>query len=223
MTTNDDKQVVVVQGSAEMRVAANLALISIVVETSERKSSRAAQSANAAKAERVLKALKATGVAHTVLRTDVTLHTVYHANKDEKKDGWYEYEARNAVTLETAALSGVAALVDAAAGVESVQIEDVEFTLDFATRCEKTLVALAQAAKMARRKAKMIAEQVNAVVVRVWRAEETMTSIMQPRAFYAAGAESAPATPVVAGPIEVRAGISLTVEIAHIDECEADE
>jgi len=74
--------------------------------------------------------------------------------------------------------------------------------------------ALREAAAKARAKAEAIASALGLKIVRVISAEEGSTNVIRPAVFMGVAAQRAAPTPVEAGTVEVRAEVTLTVEVA---------
>ncbi len=128
------------------------------------------------------------------------------------------YTASNSVQVSMRDLAGVGRVIDAATGAGGNTIQRLEFMLkdDHAVQ----LQALGGAAEKAKSKAQAIASALGLRIVRILRAEEQPGYAPPPRPMnervvaMAAGA-AVPATSVEPGTLEIRATVTLTVEIGQ--------
>jgi len=121
------------------------------------------------------------------------------------------YTARNTVRVVTDRLTDVGPVVDAATRGGANEIQRLQFRLrdDDAA----TARALEQAARGARAKADALAKALNVRIVRVFQAVESQPGVVHPM-MMAMEKGSGASTPIEPGTIEVRATVTLTVEIA---------
>ena len=121
------------------------------------------------------------------------------------------YTARNTVRVVTDRLADVGPVIDAATRGGANEVQRLQYRLrdDDAA----TARALEQAAHGARAKADALARALGVKIVRVFQVTESQPGVVQPMMM--AMAKSADGgTPIEAGTIEVRATVTLTVEIS---------
>jgi uncharacterized protein YggE len=205
-----------VTASAEGVVSAapDQAEIDIGVTTEATDAKQAAQQ-NAQKVDRVLAALRRTLGSKSDLRTiGYSLNPVYDYPREGGEPRLKGYAASNVVRARTGDLDRVGGVIDAAIAAGANNITGLRFMLkdDAAVKSE----ALRQAAQEARRKAEAIAQALGVRVVRVLAAQESGPVAVP---FY--GAEMAmraradAPTPVEPGTLEVRATVSVTLEVQN--------
>jgi uncharacterized protein YggE len=203
-----------VTGEATITAKPDQARIDIGVVT-EARNAQAAATENAEKLEAVLGELrKALGPGADTKTINYSLTPVYHYPKEGGTPTITGYLATNVIQVKTNELSQVGKIIDAAAQSSANRIQSLQFTL----KDEQAVYiqALREAAAKARAKAEAIGSALGLKIVRVLSAEEGR----QPsRPVYAEGmqarAAAAPVeTPVEPGTLEVRAALTLTVEIA---------
>ena len=121
------------------------------------------------------------------------------------------YTATNIVRVILDDLTQVGKVIDAAASSGANRVQSLQFTLKNKEAVEAQ--ALSEAAISARKKAETIATALGLRIVRILSVSESSPVVVPLRevAYARAGATS---TPIEAGTIEVRASISLTLEIS---------
>jgi hypothetical protein len=204
-------------GEATVTAKPDRAIIDIAVFT-EAPAAQAAASQNATRLDAVLRAVKASaGAAADIKTVSYSLDPNYRYPKPGGQPELAGYTARNSIQVTTADLDSAGKIIDAATRSGANSIDRLQFTLkdDAVPRAE----ALRQAAAKARTASEAIAAALGVRIVRVLLAQEEAggPAPVQPMFKMARMAESAAAmpTPVAPGTIEVRAGVTLTVEIAQ--------
>ncbi len=166
---------------------------------------------NARKLEAALAALRAALPAEAEIQTISYSLTPDYRYPPGGKPEIRGYSATNVVRVETDALERVGKVIDAATAAGANRVQRLHFALSDETAVRSR--ALALAAKRARAQADAIAGALDLRIVRVLRAEASGAPapvFAQPRMM---AAEAAPTTPVEPGGIDVRAGVTLTLEV----------
>lgn len=167
---------------------------------------------NASQSTKVIDAIKQTlGSAGEIKTSGYSLSPQYeypqgHAPK------LVGYESSNTVDVTVDELPRLAKVIDAATNTGANQINGISFTLkdDSAVR-ER---ALSEAAVKARANAEALAKALNVQVVRLLQAEPTESPIVRPQPIaFARAMEAKVATPVEAGSLNVRASVTVTLEV----------
>ena len=178
-----------------------------------------AQAASAENAQRVdatvaaiRKILPAGGEIKTI---GYSLNPIYRYPKEGGTPAITGYSASNVVQVTTGDLGGVGRVIDAATTSGANTIRQLQFTLKDDQAVQ--LKALSDAAARAKSKAQAMASALGLKILRVLRAEEQGGIVRPPgeRLYPMAAGVSTPAppTPIEAGTVEVRATVTLTVEI----------
>jgi uncharacterized protein YggE len=199
-------------GEAVENVAPDRAEIDIGVVT-EAASSQAAVSQNAQKVEATLARLRSLLGSQADIKTvsyNVSPVYRYPQNAEPQITG---YSAANTVRVTLDDLTRIGNVIDAATEAGANRIQQLQFSLkdEQPTRAR----ALSQAALMARRKADALAGALGLTSVRVFSVEESSAPVIPLRKDYAMRAEATSVTPIEAGTIEVRASVTLTVQISQ--------
>jgi uncharacterized protein YggE len=172
---------------------------------------------NASRVDAVLKALRGAGGTSTEAQTvSYSLEPNYKYPKPGGAPEISGYTARNTVRATTSEMARVGGLIDAALGAGANQVERVEFTLK--NDAEARAGALREAALKARASAQAIASALGLRILRVLDVQQgggiqPVRPMMMSMAREAGVA--APPTPIEAGTIEVRAEVTLRVEVAQ--------
>ena len=176
--------------------------------------SQAAATQNARQLDAVLAELrKALGPAAQIETISYTLHPNYQYPKEGGKPNITGYTATNLVRVTLNDLTAAGKAIDAATQAGANQIRRLQFKLkdEQATQA----LALREAATKARVQAEALANALGVKIVRVLSAVEGGSSVQPLRDVMLMGrAEAAAPTPIEAGAIEVRATVTLTVEIS---------
>lgn len=145
-----------------------------------------------------------------------SVRPVYRYPKEGGVPSITGYTASNMIQVSINDLAAVGRVIDAATASGTNTIQRLEFVLkdDQATQ----LQALAEASARAKAKAQAIASALGLRVVRILHAEEqggyaTPPRPMNERAFAMAADAAAQPTPVEPGTVEIRATVTLTVEV----------
>ncbi len=175
---------------------------------------QAAGSQNAARVEAVLRELRRVAGPNAEIRTaGYALEPNYRAPKPGGAPEISGYTARNTVEVTTGDLAGAGALIDAAMQAGANNIQRLEFTLK--DRRAARAQALREAALRARADAETIAAALGVKIVRVLAAEEGGEPPIRPMMMGMARMEAAAPTPIEPGTVDVRATVSLRVEVVH--------
>jgi len=198
-------------GDAVVTAKPDRAEIDIGVVT-QADSSQAAASQNAQKLETVLTKLK------TLIGPNADIKTISYSLSPNYRypTGGGEptitgYTATNVVRVTLDDLTQVGKVIDTATGSGANRIQSLRFTLKDSQAVEAQ--ALTQAAVEARKKADTLAAALNLRIIRVLSVSESSPVVVPVRDVAYARAETA-STPIEPGTIEVRANVSLVVEIA---------
>jgi uncharacterized protein len=213
----EDRPHVRASGDAVIQAKPDLARIDFGV-ISQAATAQAAGAQNAKQFEAVLAALrKALGPSAEIKTVNYSLQPEYKYPKEGGKPQIVGYTASNTVQATTTDLERVGALIDTATQAGATNVQQLQFTLkdEQAVRAQ----ALADASRKARSNAEAIARALGLKVVRILSAEagggpvvplrrENMVMAMSK------AADTAP-TPIESGTIEVRASVSLMLEVAQ--------
>ncbi len=180
----------------------------------EAKNAQAAATENAEKLDAVLAELrKLLGPGADIKSTSYLLTPMYHYPKEGGTPTITGYSATNVLQVKTNDLTQVGKIIDMATQSSANRIQSLQFTL----KDEQAVYiqALREAVAKARAKGEAIASALGLKIVRVLSVEEGGPLS---RPVYAEGMQARAAapvqTPVEPGTIEVRARVTLTVEIA---------
>ncbi|MEK6684269.1 MAG: SIMPL domain-containing protein, partial [Nitrospirota bacterium] len=201
-------------GEAVLTVEPDRAEIQIGVETEDPSAQVAAQK-NAARADAVLKALhELLGHDADIKTVGYSIHPVYSTPRDGRNTLTH-YKAANVIRVKTDQIKRVGEIIDRANRAGANTMGGLEFTLkdDAAVR----LKALEQASRQARAKADAIASALGVKIKRILQVEETGEG---PRPYpshrgFSSLSMAAEATPVEAGTLDIRAAVTLTVEVTQ--------
>ena len=212
MKKTNQPSTIQVDGEAVLQVNPDRAEIDLGVIT-QASDAKAAATANAAKLDRVIKQLRSGVGENLQIKTigySLSPNYVYPPQGGEPKITGYT--ANNTVHVQTDDLTQAGSIIDVAIKAGANNVQALRFVLkdDSATQAE----ALAEASKKARTKADAIAAAIGAKIIRVIQVVEGGQQVVpiQARSF-GAEAKMEVSTPVEAGTIEVRASVTMTVEI----------
>jgi uncharacterized protein YggE len=203
-----------VTGDSTVTVKPDQAEISIGVVT-QASAAQAAAAQNAQKQDVVITELrKLLGAGADIKTISYSLSPNYRYPKEGGQPTITGYTATNIVQVKTPDLTQVGKVIDLATGSGANTIQSLRFTLkdELSARTR----ALQEASTKARAKSQAIASSLGLKIVRVLHVEEGGQVIGLPvngRAF--AEMASVAQTPVEAGTIDVRATVTLTVEISQ--------
>jgi uncharacterized protein len=205
-----------IEVTAEARVEAppDLALLDFGVVT-QAETAAAASAENAKRMEAVLAAArKVTGKDARITTGNYAIRPVYAPQREPGSPRITGYEVTNVLHLRTTALARVSEVIDAAVRAGANQVQRLAFTLagDEAAQRE----ALRNAVAKARGDAEIIAAALGAKLGAIQSVIEQEVGIVRPlaRQAFAAAPESAAATPIEPGQVEIRARVVLRAEIA---------
>ena len=202
-----------VNDEATVTVKPDQAEISIGVVT-QAPTAQAAAAQNAQKQDAVITELrKLLGAGAEIKTISYSLNPNYRYPKDGGQPSIAGYNATNTVQVKTTNLSQVGSVIDLATNSGANNIQSLRFSLKDETAARNQ--ALREASLKARAKAEAIASALGLKIQRVLHVEEA-GSIIRPMLEMNAGFAGARAqqTPVESGSIDVRASITLTVEVA---------
>jgi len=206
-----DQSTIRVSGEGRVEASPDIVTLNVRVVTEDRRSAVAAKE-NAALTEAVITALRrATGAEAEIQTTGYALMPQFEYLKPSSKRRLTGYQVRNSVVLRSTDLAGIGDAIDAAADAGANEIDSLSFGLrdDF----ERRLEALAVATRRARAKADAIAAALGTEVERVVSVEES-GGLPAPVRLQASFASKA-STPIEVGNLELRAQVSMQVELAR--------
>ncbi|HKQ76809.1 MAG TPA: SIMPL domain-containing protein [Blastocatellia bacterium] len=202
-----------VSGDATVIVQPDQARIDIGV-TTQAQTAQAAAADNAHRLETALAELRrALGSGAEIKTVNYTLNPDYHYPKEGGKPTITGYTATNIVRVTLNDLTRIGLAIDVATQSGANQVQRLQFTLKDEQAAQSQ--ALRAAAVKAKAQAEALAQALGLKVGRVLSVVESSAGF-QPvlRDVALARAEAAVSTPVEPGTIEVRAAITLTVEIS---------
>ena len=204
-----------VTGEATITAKPDQAEIDLGVMT-QAATGQAASAQNAQKQDAVLAELrKVLGAGAEIKTISYSLSPNYRYPKEGGQPTISGYTASNVVQVKTADLAQVGKVIDIATQAGANTVGALRFTL----KDEEAALsqALRAAAIQARAKADALASALKLRILRVLQVDEggqPIRPIFAEAAMLRARADAAPPTPVEPGTIEVRASVTLTVEIA---------
>ena len=206
-----------IEVTAEARVEAppDLALLDFGVVT-QAETAAAASAENAKRMEAVLSAArKVAGKDARISTGNYAIRPVYAQQREAGSPRITAYEVSNVLHLRTTDLARVSEIIDAAVRAGANQVQRLAFTIadDEAAQRE----ALRNAVVKARGDAQVIAAALGVKLGAVQSVVQQDLGGARPlaRQAFAAVAESAPATPIEPGQVEIRARVVLRMEIVQ--------
>jgi len=213
MKKSPDISTIQVDGEAVIQANPDRAEIDLGVIT-QAPDAKVAATSNAAKLDRVMKQLRASVGENLQIKTigySLAPNYVYPQQGGEPKITGYT--ANNTIHVQTEDLTQTGSIIDVATKAGANNVQSLRFVLkdESATQAQ----ALAEAAKKARTKADAIAAAMGAKIVRVLQVVEGGQQVVpiHSRTFGAEARMAEPSTPIESGTVEVRASVTLTVEI----------
>jgi uncharacterized protein YggE len=205
---------VTVTGDATVQAQPDTAVVTVAVVTQNASASEA-QSENASKTDAVVRAVKtAAGAGAEVKTAGYSLQPQY-VYKEGVPPTITSYVARNAVTVTTAVLERVGAIIDAATRAGANNVDGLAFTLrrDETARAQ----ALSAATREATAKARTVAEALGGRVVRVIEVQEG-GAIVRPlvtndSSNFIRARAAQDATPVEPGSLDIHVQVTLVAEV----------
>jgi uncharacterized protein len=197
-------------GEATVSAKPDRATLEIGVVT-EGATAEAAGTENANQLSAVLKQLRSLGSGADIKTINYSLTPNYRYPKPGGAPVISNYTARNTVEFTTGDLSLVAKAIDTATQSGANHIQRVNFGLkdEGPVRAQ----ALRQAARQARASADAIASALGLKITRVLSAVESTPSVHPPRPMVMAMEARAAPTPVESGTIDIKAVVTLTVQV----------
>jgi len=202
-----------VRGEAVISVAPDQASIELGVIT-QASSAQAAAAQNAGQSQAVLERLrKLLGTKATIETAGYSLSPNYRHPRDGGKPEITGYTASNIVRIKTSNLSQVGAIIDAANQAGANTVRNLEFTLR--DEAAANARALAEATQNARAQAAAIAKAAGLKIVRLLSIEQAEAPEARPMhgLLMAQAPEARAPTPVEPGMIELRAAVTLVVQV----------
>jgi uncharacterized protein YggE len=199
-------------GEATVNVAPDRAEIDVGVVT-ESSTSQAAVEQNAQKVEATLARLRSLLGPRADIKTisyNVSPVYRYPQNAEPQITG---YSVTNIVRVTLDDLTRIGNVIDAATQAGANRIQQLQFSLKDEQPVQAR--ALREAALKARQKADALAGALGLTSVRILSVEESSAPVVPLRNAYVMRAEAATVTPIEAGTIEVRASVTLTVQISQ--------
>ena len=205
---------ITVMGDAEVRVAPDLAQVSIGI-VSEAATAAEARGQNAELAQRVVQAIRGLGVPEADVRTSLfSLEPIRRFDQPERRGEppIVGYRVTNIVTVRTGDFDLVPRIIDESIRAGANRVEGVVFTLRDDRDASRR--ALRQAVAEARANARAIASELGVRIVRVHSVQQGGIGFAPPPVLFrsAVAAEGGPATPIQPGQVTVNA----TVTVAYV-------
>jgi uncharacterized protein YggE len=211
-TSTSNAQLHTVRASAEAVVMARPDRAEIIFAVSNKaETAQAAAAENAKTSQKLFDTLKPLVNANGQIRTfgySLSPDYEYPQGGSPKLTG---YRAMNSILVTLDDLNAVGKVIDTAVQAGATNVEGVSFTI----RSDDTYrsQALAQAAQKARANAEAIAEALNVRVVGLLDAQIVEAPPVHPIALARMATAGQPPTPITAGSIEVRASVSVTLQV----------
>jgi uncharacterized protein YggE len=160
-------------------------------------------------------ARKAAGVGARISTGTYSIRPIYAAQRDAGTPRITGYEVNNILQLRITDLGRVSETIDAAISAGANRVQRLAFTLADEDAAKRE--ALSSAVLRAREKAQTVAKTLGVALGAVRSVLEEDVGVIRPlvREAFAAQVQSAPATPIEPGEVEVRARVTLTTEIAR--------
>ena len=211
LSAAQDKPVVRASAEAVVQTAPDRAQIDIGV-ISQAATAEAAGQENARRVQQVLTELrKMLGPKADIKTTQYSLSPTYRTARAGNTPEIGGYSASNVVQVRVDDLPAVGKVIDAAMRAGSNTIHSIQFSLR--DEREARAEALAKAAQAARMDAEAIAKSLGLRVVRVLSAEQGDRAPIRPLMSARMAMAEAVQTPVEPGNIEVRASVTVTLEV----------
>jgi uncharacterized protein len=199
-------------GEAVVQAKPDTAILQIGVVT-EAPTAQAAATQNASQLQSALDKLRGImGTSAEIRTAGYVLNPNYQYPRAGGKPTINGYTASNTVQITTTDLAGLGKLIDAASQSGANQIQGVQFTIK--NQAPVRAQALRDAVRNARADAEAMAAGIGMKLGRVLELEQGSPQIVRPLARQTlAAAEGAPPTPIEPGTIDVRATVTLTMEL----------
>ncbi len=212
---SQNKNVISVNGSHTIKVAPDVAYITLGVKTVDKEPS-VAQSQNAQKMDAVQKKLLSLGIQKEDIKTtNYNMHERYEYKKDERV--FTGYEVTNTIKVTVKKLDSVGNVIDMAVKEGINQTGGLSFSISDEVREEQYVVALKKAVENAKGKATAIAGTINVKLANPSKIVEGSAYMPQPLyrdygAMKNVMAEDLVSTPIAAGELEIVANVSVEYE-----------
>ncbi len=208
----DTDSVLTVQGSAEVRVVPDLAVVRLGVVEQASTAEDAQDGVNGV-VNRIINALRAAGIEESDVQTSrLTLSPVYSRQRPDgnQPPAIIAYRAANTITVRVEALDRIGEVIDVALGAGANQLEGVSFELqdDSASR----QAALRDAVGEARDKAEAIADALGVALVSILSVNEGGVMIGRPVMEMSRALSLQQGAPTPVSPGEVSVGASVTIQ-----------
>ncbi len=201
-------ETITVTGFGEASGKADLAVITLGVETEDASAGDAVQE-NAVRMSNVIEALKNLGVDEDSMET--SSFQVYRTYDDRGNPKGYRVV--NSLKVKTMELDQVGRIIDVAIEAGANEVESIRFTISDEKLEDLKREAYLEAVRDAEEKAKLIAEELGVEIVGVYSVSE---SFYRPYTYYDAGLKAlgeAASTPIIGGTITVSASVQAIYKI----------
>jgi uncharacterized protein len=199
-------------GDAVIHAKPDRAEVTIGV-TSRANTAQAASSQNADESSRVIDAVKQVLGSNGSVKTSGYSLSPQYDYAERKAPRLTGYEVNNTVSVTVDDLSRLGKIIDAATSTGATNVNGIAFTLRDPSQVRSQ--AIAEAAKKARANADALAEALGLHLGNVLEAEPTEAPIVRPLAktFAAAAPMGRASTPIEEGDVDVRATVTVAVQI----------
>jgi len=200
-------------GEAVIQVKPDEAKLNIGVVT-QASTAQAAAAQNATQLQSTLDKLRAAlGASGEIQTSGYSLQPNYQYPRDGGQPTITGYTASNTIEVTTGDLAGLGKLIDVVVGGGANRIQGLQFTVK--NEAPARAKALAEAVREARGNAEAMAAAMGLQLGKVLSLEQGGPSVIRPaiRQFAANAVTAAAPTPVEPGTVEVRATVTLTVEL----------
>jgi uncharacterized protein len=201
-----------VSSEGSVKVKPDMASISVGVQT-ENKSSKIAQQENATKMSKVMQVLKGLKIADTDIKTSqYTIYPIETYSEKDQRSFITGYRVINTLEVAIKDITKVGAVIDAVTANDANTVSNIQFTV--ANPDKYYLQALENATGKAKAKADVLAKQFGIKIGLPSQINETSGGYYPPIMYSTmdavkARAESAPATSISTGELEIKASVGL--------------
>ncbi|HEX3559157.1 MAG TPA: SIMPL domain-containing protein [Pyrinomonadaceae bacterium] len=206
---------VVVSGDASVRAQPDTAILSLGVVTQNASASEA-QAENASRTDAVVRAVRSAAGAGAEVKTSGYSVQPQYVYKEGVPPTITGYVVHDSILLTTGEMDRAGAIIDAASRAGANSVDGLSFTLrrDETARSQALTAATLEAIS----KARVVANALGGRVVRVVEVQEGGTArpvsvLMGGERRITATAQASVPTPVEAGPLEIRAEVTLIAEV----------
>ncbi len=203
-----------VRASGEAIISAKPDRAEVTIAVSTRApTAQAAASQNASESARVLASVKQSLGSDGQVKTSGYSLAPQYDYSNGHAPRLTGYEASNSVVVTVDELSVLGKVIDAATATGANNVNGISFTLRDSSAVREQ--ALAEAAVRARANAEALAKALQAQVVGLLEAEPTEAPVIRPlfKSFTAAPAMAMQATPIEAGNLDIRATVTVTLQV----------